>query len=125
MIEKTVIERPSREVLWQVAGVSWRVVLTEGAPVRIIREAEEWSFPASELVPLAESLRLLNKRGPARQGRPWTTEDDTELARRFDEGEVIGDLSHDFERSRGAITARLVKLGKIEDKGQRRWPLAE
>ena len=52
--------------------------------------------------------------GPRNAGRAWTIEDDDALARGFDAGERIGALAARLERTRGAINARLVKLGKIE-----------
>ena len=52
--------------------------------------------------------------GPRNAGRPWSIEDDDALARGFDAGERIGTLASRLERTRGAISARLVKLGKIE-----------
>lgn len=52
--------------------------------------------------------------GPRNAGRPWSNEDDDALASGFDAGETIGTLASKLERTRGAISARLVKLGKIE-----------
>ena len=47
-------------------------------------------------------------------GRPWSAVDDATLVSAFDAGSTIGALAVQMERTRGAITARLVKLGKIE-----------
>ena len=47
-------------------------------------------------------------------GRPWSATDDATLASAFDAGSTIGALAVQMERTRGAITARLVRLGKIE-----------
>ena len=47
-------------------------------------------------------------------GRPWSAADDAALAAAFDSGSTIGALAVQMERTRGAITARLVRLGKIE-----------
>jgi len=52
--------------------------------------------------------------GPRNAGRPWTPDDDDSLVSAFDSGETIGALASRMERTRGAISARLVKLGKIE-----------
>ena len=52
--------------------------------------------------------------GPRKAGRPWSADDDAELGGGFDRGETIGALATRFERTRGAISARLVKLGKID-----------
>ena len=50
----------------------------------------------------------------AKAGSPWDPADDEALAQAFDRGESIAKLAQDFQRSRGAITARLVRLGKLE-----------
>lgn len=47
-------------------------------------------------------------------GRPWSAHDDQALIEAFDAGASVGALAVQMERTRGAITARLVKLGKIE-----------
>lgn len=47
-------------------------------------------------------------------GRPWSDGDDAALANAYDAGATIGAMATGLERTRGAITARLVKLGKIE-----------
>lgn len=58
--------------------------------------------------------------GPRNAGRPWSTEDDRLLAERFDAGGSIASLADAMERTRGSITARLVKLGKIEQTAEMR-----
>ena len=52
--------------------------------------------------------------GARNAGRPWLAVDDEALATGFDSGVSIGALATRMERTRGSITARLVKLGKIE-----------
>ncbi len=46
--------------------------------------------------------------------RPWSKEDDQQLTKLFTEGVKVPDLMEKFGRKRGAITARLQKLGLIE-----------
>ncbi len=46
--------------------------------------------------------------------RPWTDEQDEALKQSFEDGAKIAELVHQFGRKRGAITARLEKLGLIE-----------
>ena len=50
----------------------------------------------------------------AKAGTPWDPADDEALVQAFDRGEAVAKLAQDFQRSRGAINARLVRLGKIE-----------
>ena len=52
--------------------------------------------------------------GPRNAGRPWSGDDDASLTHGFDSGETIVALAKRYERTRGAITARLVKLGRID-----------
>ena len=52
------------------------------------------------------------RRRPVRAGRPWSQEDDARLAEDFDKGMSMAELATLHERSRGAIVARLERLGK-------------
>ncbi len=51
---------------------------------------------------------------PRNAGRPWSPDDDAQLVRRFESGASIARLAGELERTRGSISARLVKLGKLE-----------
>jgi hypothetical protein len=63
-------------------------------------------------------------RGNANAGRPWTADEETQLAQSFDEGRTIAELAQAHQRSRWAIEARLAKLGKIpEPPAGLRFPL--
>jgi hypothetical protein len=50
---------------------------------------------------------------PENAGKPWSDEEQKLLIERFDKGANINDLSKEHGRTRGSITSRLVKLGKI------------
>jgi hypothetical protein len=50
---------------------------------------------------------------PGNAGAAWTAEEDERLSRAFDAGGSVEDLMTTHQRTRGAIHARLVKLGKI------------
>lgn len=50
----------------------------------------------------------------ARAGVPWTSEEEARLLKAFDQGRQPRDMVDDMGRSEVAITARLVKLGKME-----------
>lgn len=60
--------------------------------------------------------RKSNKGQPENAGKPWLTEDDAELCRMFDSGVAKREICNRFKRSDGGIAARLVKLGKIQDR---------
>ena len=51
---------------------------------------------------------------PENAGKPWSSADDEKLCEMFDSGVTQKELCDYFKRSRGSISARLVKLGKIE-----------
>ena len=55
-----------------------------------------------------------NSSPPENAGKPWSAEDDDTLARMFDSGAARKDICDYFKRTSGAITSRLVRLGKIK-----------
>jgi hypothetical protein len=65
--------------------------------------------------PRGKTAASQEKPGFENAGRPWSQEEDTRLGRAFDAGKSIEVLSEEHKRSRFAIEARLVKLGRIED----------
>ena len=57
-------------------------------------------------------------------GKPWSEEEDAHLGKAFDACKPIEQLAEEHKRSRWAIEARLVKLGKIsEPSAGMRFPL--
>ena len=53
---------------------------------------------------------------PENAGKPWTQEDEEILCRMFDTGCPGEAICNHFQRSHGAIAAKLVKLGKIRER---------
>ncbi len=51
---------------------------------------------------------------PANAGKAWTGEEDDRLVAAFDAGRELKQMALELGRSRVAVEARLVKLGKIE-----------
>lgn len=51
---------------------------------------------------------------PVNAGKPWTQPEDDQLAAAFDAGQPLKQMALELGRSRIAVEARLVKLGKIE-----------
>lgn len=62
-----------------------------------------------ELEKHAKSKRLL----PENAGKPWTEDDEQKLCQMFDDGCSTKEISTVFKRTQGAISSRLVRLGKI------------
>ncbi|MDH4172111.1 MAG: porin family protein [Betaproteobacteria bacterium] len=50
---------------------------------------------------------------PAKQGTPWTEEDDRKLLSRFDAGDTIPALMALMERTASGVRARLLKYGRL------------
>ena len=53
---------------------------------------------------------------PSNAGRPWSTEEDNELLKNFDEGTNVKDIAQLHGRTPGSIASRLVRLGKIQER---------
>lgn len=52
--------------------------------------------------------------GASRRGNPWTPEEEESLASAFDAGKSVEEIVRGGTRSRAAIEARLVKLGRLD-----------
>ncbi len=52
--------------------------------------------------------------GPTNRGNPWTPEEEERLATAFDAGKSVEEIVRAHNRSRAAIEARLVKLGRLD-----------
>ena len=61
-----------------------------------------------------ERPRRSSQGAPENAGKPWSDEEDQMLVAVFDTGKAISALAEQHRRSRVAIQARLVRLGKIE-----------
>ena len=64
--------------------------------------------------PPGAASRAAQQGVPANAGKPWTDDEDKTLAAHFDAGSSISELAEQHRRTRTAIQARLVRLGKIE-----------
>lgn len=51
-------------------------------------------------------------------GKAWTAEDDAALCQMFDAGNDKKEMCAYFKRSVGSLAARLVRLGKIEERAE-------
>jgi len=64
--------------------------------------------------PPAARSRPPHQGTPENAGKPWADDEDKALAEAFDAGRSIPELAEHHRRTRVAIQARLVRLGKIE-----------
>lgn len=67
---------------------------------------------------LEKSLKIEKRKGdlPDNAGKPWKPEEEAELASRFDSGMDINGLTKLHGRTKGSIAARLMRLGKINER---------
>ena len=68
-----------------------------------------------------ESLREKQTRAtglPRNAGKPWTQDDDQILLGAFNQGINVIELAERQSRTRGAIAARLVRLGRISERSE-------
>lgn len=71
--------------------------------------------PADVVEALNTATSVLRKNDrPASAGMKWTEEEDALLCREFDAGTAIRAIAQQHGRTAGAITSRLVKLGKLD-----------
>ncbi len=69
---------------------------------------------------LSGSIRIAERisKRPAKAGRSWSEAEDQQLANSFDAGSSVDQLAEDHGRTKGAIAARLVRIGKIKERDQ-------
>ncbi len=53
--------------------------------------------------------------GQSNAGNPWTNDEEERLINAFDSGMAVEDLARIHSRTSAAITARLQKLGRLEE----------
>lgn len=80
-----------------------------------MRAVEDAGSPApssaSTSAPAAERRQAMPESG---SGSRWTPEEEQRLASAFDTGRTVDELARAHNRSRAAIEARLVRLGKMD-----------
>jgi len=76
---------------------------------------------------LFESLRALEKVGqqdgrqrglPDNAGRPWSADEERSLVDAFDRGAPVRQMAAEHGRTEGAITSRLIRLGRLSDRSE-------
>ena len=75
-----------------------------------IQRALQVAIPA-----LQARIRWIERQAqlPANAGKPWETEEEESLNTGFDNGDSVETLAERHQRTKGSITSRLVKMGKI------------
>lgn len=60
------------------------------------------------------------RKGPSRAGEGWTSSEDDEVSQAFHQGESLSVIARSQQRTRGAIAARLVRLGLVSNRQEAR-----
>lgn len=105
------------EVIAAVAkarGCSWEQLMQ----IRNQKLAKRGGFEKKILLLEVSDAPAKSKRSnlPENSGKPWTPELDQSLCDMFDSGASTMEMCEYFKRSRGGIAARLVRLGKIQNR---------
>ncbi len=91
--------------------------LIEGAPAAAAPETAPATSAASAAEIPAETAapapRKRRREAPGNAGKPWSTEEDSQLAAGFDAGRDPASLAADLGRSPFAVEVRLAKLGRL------------
>jgi hypothetical protein len=76
-------------------------------------------FIAAKALELMSSKATRSAATPGSAGKSWSEDEDQRLVGAFDTGEPVAALARMHERSSGAITSRLIRLGrlKVSNKG--------
>src|SRR5258708_329483 len=70
-------------------------------------------FAATQALTRIEKKQTRDRRLPENAGRSWNSEEDEQLCNSLDAGLTLIQLAEQHGRTRGAIAARLEKLGKV------------
>ena len=88
-------------------------VLPAHSPInhpRVIRAL----FVAAAALELAEGQTHPERESPANAGTPWREEEDHQLGASFDQGSPVAHLAKSHQRTVGAITSRLIRIGRLK-----------
>lgn len=95
------------------------VVSRKGHPFeKDLHQAATSKASESKAVPLKTERPTSAGSKPERVGERWTDSEDKHLLRSYDEGVSIEEMAASHRRSRGAIRSRLVRLGRIDQRGR-------
>ncbi len=71
-------------------------------------------FTASKALDYMEKRAIREKSLPDSAGNAWSDFEDSELLNEFDAGLLVKDIAAKHGRTSGAITARLIRFGRIK-----------
>lgn len=95
-------------------------VLSESSPFNSVRVVRALHMALRAMDPSAAKRPKPAKDAPERNGKPWSEEEDRDLVSAFRAAAPNSQIEARHQRSSGGISARLVKLGLIEERSQYR-----
>ncbi len=128
------------EVSWRVGAGEYR--FSSPRSVFTLPDGAELALPLAAWAGLREVLRLLpvapgeaseasvplpsGKPTPTNRGKAWLPEEEERCAAAWTSGDEPAEIAVALGRSRGAVLARLVKLGLLEEgEAELRFPVAK
>jgi hypothetical protein len=76
-------------------------------------------FIAAKALELMAAKAERSAATPGNAGKPWSADEDQQLIAGFDAGQPVAALASVHERTTGAITSRLIKLGRLQASNDR------
>ena len=94
-------------------------VLPETSPYNRPEVIRALARAIAEMQRANEKERQQRKRAlPPNAGKPWSKEEERQLADEFDKGMPAKEIAAKHARTRGSITARLVRIGKVSERDE-------
>lgn len=75
-------------------------------------------FTAAQFLTPATVKQAKRTTSPENAGKPWSEAEDSELLSEFDAGQSVKSIALSHGRTHGAITSRLIRLGRIQERNE-------
>lgn len=114
------------DLVWTAADQTFRLAMSATPapePTLHLPDGRAIVLTVPAWLALRDALRALdpngtvkpNRPGPANRGKPWAPDDDERVSTGFQAGIEPAAIAREVGRTRGAVVARLVRLGLMEE----------
>lgn len=115
------------DLVWTAADQTFRLALSATPapePTLHLPDGRAIALPVPAWLALRDALIALDpeaprvravRPGPANRGKPWSPADDERVSTGFQAGIEPAGIAREVGRTRGAVVARLVRLGLMEE----------
>jgi hypothetical protein len=113
---RLIVSDISGEIIEEGRGATIRIDFHDGRrqPVELdVTDREVDRILSGSVAPKQTRLEKVREKHPRAYER-WTSDEERSLEERFREGVSVSELARLHERQRGAIKARLIRLGLLE-----------